>query len=100
MDTSPPNLCTNIAHINDSSSPNGERNESLFCAQDKEILSISEELKQVQRASITSRDQLSGYFCSDTVFNLNKIFLSDMKLKISEKGYITLPFRTKLTNQS
>ena len=69
MDTSPPNSCTNSAHIsNDSGSPNGEKNEPLFCTQDKEILSILEELEQVQSTSITSSDQISGYLSSDTVF--------------------------------
>ena len=70
MDTSPPNLCTDSAHIsNDSGSPNGEKNESLFCTQDKEILSILEELEQVHSTSITNSDRISGYFCSDTDFN-------------------------------
>ena len=73
MDTSPPNLCTNSAHIsNDSGSPNGERNESLFCTQDKEILSILEELEQIQSTSVMNSDRISGYFCSDSVFNLSK----------------------------
>ena len=70
---SPPNLCTNSAHISkDSGNPNGERNEPLFCKQDKEILSIWEELEEVQSTSITDSDQTSGYFCSDTAFNLSK----------------------------
>ena len=69
IDTSPQNLCTNSAPIsNDSGSPNGEKNETLFCTQDKEILSILEELEQVQSTSITSSDQISGYLSSDTVF--------------------------------
>ena len=73
MDTSPPNLCTNSAHIsNDSGSPNGEKNKPLFCTQDQEILSILEELEQVQNTSVTGSDRISGYFCSDTVFNLSK----------------------------
>ena len=46
MDTSPPNLCTNSTHIlNESGSPNGEKNEPLFCKQDEEILCILEELE-------------------------------------------------------
>ena len=57
MDTSPPNSCTNSVHIsNDSGSPNGEKNEPLFCMQDKEIFSILEELEQVQSTSITNSD--------------------------------------------
>ena len=46
MDTSPPNSCNNSVHIsNHSGSPNGEKNEPLFCMQDKEIFSILEELE-------------------------------------------------------
>ena len=87
MDTSPPKLCTNSAHIsNDSGSRNGDRSESLFCSQDKEILSILEEPEQVQSTSITDSDRISGCFCSNTVFSLSKNVLSDMKIKIIEKG--------------
>ena len=86
-DTSSPNLCTNSVRIsNDSGSPNGEENEPLFCTQDKEILSILEELEQLQCRSITNSNRISGYFCSDTVFNLSKKVLSDMEIKILEKG--------------
>ena len=97
MDTSPPNLCTNSAHIsNDSGSPNGEKNEPLFCTQDKEILSILEELEQVQSTNITNSDRISGYFCSDTVFNLSKKVLSDMEIKILEKGLDYVAIQSKI----
>ena len=73
MDTSPPNLCTNSAHISsDSGSSDEEKNEPLFCTQDKELLSILEKREQVQSTSITNSDRISGYFCSDPVFNLSK----------------------------
>ena len=52
--------------------PNTERNEPLFSTEDKEILSILEKLEQIQSASITNSNQISGYFWSDTVFNLSK----------------------------
>ena len=97
MLTSPPNLCTNSAHIsNDSGSPNGEKNEPFFCTQDKEILSILEKLEQVQSTSITGSDRISGYFCSDTVFNLSKKILSDMEIKILEKGLDYAPIQNKI----
>ena len=82
MDTCTPHLCNNPAHIsNNSGSPNGEKNEPLFCTQDKEILSLLEELEQVQSTSTTNRDRISGYFCSDTVFNLSKKSSQKWKLK-------------------
>ena len=97
MDTSPPNLCTNSAYIsNDSGSPNGEKNEPFFCTQDKEILSVFEELEHVQSTSITGNDRISGYFCSDTVFNLSKKVLSDMEIKILEKGLDYAPIQNKI----
>ena len=81
---SPPNLCS--AHIsNDSGRFNGERCELLFYPPDKEIFSILEELEQVQSTSITDSDQISGYFRSDTAFNLSKKVLSDIETKIFEK---------------
>ena len=96
IDTSPPNLCTNSVHISsDSGSPNGEKNEPFFCTQDKEILFILDELEQVQSTSITGSDRISGYFCSDTVFNLSKKVLSDMEIKILEKGLDYAPIQNK-----
>ena len=50
--------------------------------QDKEILPILEQLEYVQSTSITNINQISSYFCSNTVFNLNKKVLSDMEIKI------------------
>ena len=62
MDTSP-NLCTNSAHIsNGSGRPNGERSECLFCTQNKEILSILEELEQVQNTSISTGSKVQVIF--------------------------------------
>ena len=73
MVTSPPDLCTNSAHIsNDSGSPNRERNKTLYCIQDNKILSILEELEQVQSTSIKDSDRISGCFCPDIVFNITK----------------------------
>ena len=87
MDTSLPNLCTNSVHIsNDSGIPNREKNQPLSRTQDKKLRSILEELEQVQSTIITNSDRISGYFCSDTVFNLSKKVLSDMEIKILEKG--------------
>ena len=67
-----------------------------FCMQDKEILSILEELKKVQNTSITSSYQISGYFSSNAVFNLSKKVLSDMEIKILEKGLDYSPIQDKI----
>ena len=73
-----------------------KRTSLFFCTQDKEILSILEELEQVQSTSITDSDRISGYFCSDTVFNLSKKVLSDMEIKILEKGLDYAPIQNKI----
>ena len=73
MDASPPNLCTNSAHIlNNFGSSNRKRNETLFSRDDKAILSVLETLEQKQSTCTTDRDRISGYLCSDTVFNSSK----------------------------
>ena len=71
-----------------------EKETSLYSA--RKILSILEELEQVQSTSITVSDQISGYFCSDTVFNLSKKVLSDMELKVLEKGLDNAPIQNKI----
>ena len=97
MDASPPNLCTNSVHISDLSGiPNGERNKPLFCTQDKEIFSILGKLEQVQSASLTDSHRMSACFCSYTVFNLTKKVLSDMEIKIIEKGFDYAPIQNKI----
>ena len=48
----------------------------------------------MQSTSITDRDQISGYFRSDTAFNLSKKVLSDIETKIFEKDYA--PIQNKI----
>ena len=43
----------------------------------------SEELDQ---QNTTFENRLTGYFCSDTVFNLSKKVLSDAEIRVLEKG--------------
>ena len=96
MDLSPPNLWSNSAHISDDSgSPNRERNEPLFFTQEK-IRSLIKNLEQMQSKIITDSDQISAYFCSDTVFNLNKKALPGMEIKILEKGSDYTPIQNKI----
>ena len=66
-----------------------EDNPTVVSSQDEEILSISEELqRQSPSKALNScgRDRISGYFCSDTVFNLSKKVLTDIEIKVLEKG--------------
>ena len=43
----------------------------------------SEELDQ---QNTTFENRFTGYFCSDTVFNLSKKVLSDAEIRVLEKG--------------
>jgi len=58
-----------------------------FDTQDEEFLSILKEL-QVTPSFETDNNinRLSGRFCSDTVFNLSKRNLSEIDIKVLEKG--------------
>ena len=64
-----------------------------FTSQDKELLSVLESIQNMND-SLNSRNQvseanegrLSGYFCSETVFNLSRKILTDTEIKILEKG--------------
>ena len=55
----------------------------------------SEELDQ---QNTTFENRLTGYFCSDTVFNLSKKVLSDAEIKVLEKGLDYAPIQNK-TNE-
>ena len=69
-----PKVCTNSASCsNGSDSIVVGGNPTILSSQDEEILSILEKLqrKSPSKASNNSNDRISGYFCSDTVFNLS-----------------------------
>ena len=78
--------------------------ENSFDAQDEEMLKILEKLHSSNRetsvmgiSSITSdENRLTGYFCSDTIFNLSNRVLSDNKIKVLEKGLDFAPLHKKI----
>ena len=82
IETSPPVMCTNSAHVTNHSCSFVEEKDTLFSTQDKEILSILEELEETANVSAISRTRLSGYFCSDTVFNLSRRVVTELEIKI------------------
>ena len=53
----------------------------------------SEELGQ---QSTTYENRPTGYFCSDTAFNLSKKVLSDAEIKLLEKGLDYAPIQRKI----
>ena len=42
------------------------------------------------------KNRLSGYFCSDTIFNLSQKALMDSKIKVLEKGLDYAPIQSKI----
>ena len=78
--------------------------ENSFDAQDEEMLKILEKLHSSNSetsvmgiSSITSdENRLTGYFCSDTIFNLSNRVLSDNKIKVLEKGLDFAPLHKKI----
>ena len=64
-----------------------------FTSQKKELLSVlgsiqkmNDSLNSRNSVPVTSKGRLSGYFCSETVFNLSRTILPDTEIKILEKG--------------
>ena len=74
-----------------------------FTSQDKELLSVLESIQNMND-SLNSKNQvseanegrLSGYFCSETVFNLSRKILTDTEIKILEKGLDFAPVQKKI----
>ena len=96
VEISPPKVCTNSASSsNASDSIAVEDNPTILSSQDEEIFSILEELQRESSSKDfnidKSNNRISGYFCSDTVFNLSKKILSDIVIKVLEKGFDYAP---------
>ena len=77
-----------------------ESNETeIFSTQDRELTSISEDLENIdnkREANATEETRLSGYFCSDTIFNLSQKVLTDSEIKVLEKGLDYAPIQSKI----
>ena len=96
VEISPPKVCTNSASSsNASDSIAAEDNPTILSSQDEEVLSILEELQKKSPSKDfdidKSNNRISGYSCSDTVFNLNKKILTDIEIKVLEKGFDYAP---------
>ena len=100
METTPPTLYTNSSECQNSSCSLVESNETeFFSTQDRELASILEDLENIdnnREANATEKNRLSGYFCSDTIFNLSRKVLTDSKIKVLEKGLDYVPIQSKI----
>ena len=90
METAPPMPCTNSSECQNSScSLVGSNKTELSYTQDRELVSILVDLENIvnnSKASVIAKTRLSGYFCSDTVFNLSR-----KALKLKKTNFMT-PF--------
>ena len=74
----------------------------FLSSQDKDLLNILEELQNRMEVSgnniteNTSSNRLKGHFCSDTIFNLSYMVLSDAEIKIVEEGLDFAPIQRKI----
>ena len=72
--------------------------------QDEELIKILEDLHCNKIASentnLSDESRLSGFFCLDTVFNLNKRVLSETEIKMLEKGSDYASIQRKIMNSS
>ena len=60
-------------------------------------MSILKKLENKNNISnINSKSRLTGYFCSNTVFNLSRKVLSDTEIKILEKSLDYTPIKNKV----
>ena len=89
-------MCTNSAHVANHPCSFVEKKDTLFSTEEKEILSILEELEETANVSAINKTRLSGYFCSDTVFNLSRRVLTEIGIKILEKGLDYAPIQNKI----
>ena len=84
---SPPLVCCDTSVFKNSSDQFVNTNSpSVFMAQDEGLVKILEDLdcSKIPRENANSSDEgrLSGYFCSDTVFNLSKRVLSETEIRL------------------
>ena len=87
----PPRLSTNSAEMQNSSNAleNSTSDNLGLTSQDRELISILDELQNISvtgPSNNTDSTRLTGYFCSETVFNLSSRALSDAEINVLEKG--------------
>ena len=79
-----------------------EIDKDILDSQDQELLSILEELQisdynLPQERSVNIRGtRITGYFCSETVFDLINTVLTDIEIKVLQKGGGFAPIQRKI----
>ena len=78
---------------------NGTPQSLGLTSQDRELVSILDELQNVSvtgPSNNTDSTRWTGYFCSETVFNLSNRVLSDAEIKVLEKGLDYAPIQNNI----
>ena len=93
ISTTPPERSADTSvSSNSSQSVCPEIGKDMLDSQDQELLPILEELQisdhnlPLESSVKINATRITGYFCSDTVFNLSNRVLTDIEIKVLEKG--------------
>ena len=96
-------MCCDSSICKNSSDQLGLNEQSLgdvLLSQDDELLHILEDLQNEKSANNNPNcfdgTRISGYFCSDAVFNINRRVLSKDEIKVLEKGLNFAPIQKKV----
>ena len=92
--------------MNHSDFHTGEVKDETFNTQDREFLSVLEDLMYIDdtlhsqsknnNVKVTSEGRISGYFCSDIIFNLSHRVLTKTEIRVLEKGLDYAPIQKKI----
>ena len=107
LTTSPPMLTMDSSSaMNNSDFHSSDVKDEIFNTQDREFLSVLENLMGIDdplhsqnkniNVKVTTEGRISGYFCSDTVFNLSHRVLTETEIKVLEKGLDYVPIQKKI----
>ena len=102
-ETLPPVLCCDSSICKSSSNQvrlNGQSLGDVLSSQDDKLLCILEHLQNEKLVnnyrSCSDDTRISGYLCSNIVFNLSQRVLSKNEIKVLEKGLDFAPIRKKV----
>ena len=100
IEITPPQLSTNSTEMLNSSN---SLEKSTPESQDRELFSILDDLQNVSvtgPSNNTDNTRLTGYFCSETVFNLSNRVLVMRKLKFWKKDWVMRLYGIRSMNQN
>ena len=90
--------------INHSDFQTSDVRDEIFNAQGREFLSVLGDLMDIgdplhsqnKNIKLTSEGRISGYFCSDAVFNLSQMVQTKTEIKVLQKSVDYAPIQKKM----